>query len=917
MTLQDYDFIYQNPTIKKMQLEFSNGVIITNSEICSEEMSLEESLCSEEYLKFGTCESACFKVRIVNSDSFKGQTVVVKQKVTDTTGTIITDIEDDVIDNEEDYITFSSDEEFGLVIPYGTFKVYEDVPSNDRMWRDLTCYDAMYDIINADVSTWYESLTFPMTIKQLRDSFFLHLGITQKPTTLINDSLVVEGNFIVEGTLAGKAIIEAICELNGVFGHISRDNKFEYIGLPSSESISFAWYIDGSGRYEDYETDAITGIIVRTEANDVGITVGDTTNPYVISDNPLTYGLAGTPELTAAITNLLTQISQIVYRPFEVETYGNPMLPVGTNVVINTKKYDPENGYQPFTINSFVNRRELIGIQALRDVLITSGEKHQIEQVNSIQSDLKRTKGKMHVLENTVDTFKSEITNIESMVAYSVTMRSASTFPLTVMDNFLTEEEYENLIGTETFIANHDIDTYYPANKYMGKYVLETNGGGDGLPILYSSDGTDWNVSKQATTPLSTQSNTRIWEHESQDNDKLIGFALEDNLNYLVAVRLNADITPSANGLCLQFDLPGLSNSVNRTCIRPVYKQGSPFTTSDILSDRQLIYLQYIPYSDISDGPNPYGFKYVWNMLEDNIQRNTSLIEQLSNEIVLKVDSNGYLSEVNLHADADEGSSIDLKADNINFTSFNLNMQTNGFKLTSDAVTIDENGLEIASRYYHTLIQSNKFLIENPNDDAVYTSIGIGELNISAFHHVPNYSDYHTFNNRIADDSIKIYDTTLNKGIIIETNDIYLSTNWAGFGYSSLNAVLSSLANIGNIIIDEPNAVSVGNSSWTRVGSVILPSGRWLIVATARFASNNTGRRGILISTSSSVSSADNAVGQLAVNSSNATSGSYTYVQTHWITSNLSSSTTFYLQAWQNSGSALSTLPRIRAVRIR
>lgn len=897
MTLNEANRIYSKSIVKQMLLTFSGGAEITNSEICSEEMSLEESLFSDDTLKFGACESSCFKIRVVNNGSFKGQTVTVEQLIADSNGRIITSDGDYLTDDDGDYISFADDSSEPTSILYGTFKVYSDEPSNDRMWRDLTCYDAMYDIINADVAAWYQNLTFPMTIKQLRDSFFTYLGITQKTQTLVNDSLSVGGNFTVEGTLSGKTVIEAICEMNFVFGHISRDGKFEYIDVTDSESLTYEWYVDESGKYEDYTTDLITGIVARAESGDVGTSVGTNTNPYYITDNPLVYGLEGTTELETALNNLLDKVETFTYRPFEVDTYGNPVMPIGTNITINTKKYDTENGYQPFAINSIVVRRELKGIQGLIDSLVTPGEKEVEENVNSIQSEIKRTKGKMHIIENTVDTFKSEITNVESMVAYTVNMRSASTFPFTVMGDFLTEEEYENLIGTETFIANHDIDTYYPANKYIGKYVLETNGGGDGLPILYSSDGTDWNVSKQATTPLSTQSNTRIWEHESQDNDKLIGFALEDNLNYLVAVRLNADITPSANGLCLQFDLPGLSNSVNRTCVRPVYKQGSPFTASDTLSEGQIIYLQYIPYSDISDEPNPYGFKYVWNMLEDNIQRSTSVIEQLSNEIVLKVDSNGHLAEVSLSADPDTyGTTLELTADNINFTSFNLNMQTTNFELTSSTVNIDRDGITVHGSNFDSNLTANKIELVNTAQDssALLTNLSL------------------TFEAT----SLGTTSETVVRASGVTTPDVYSSTTWGGIN-RSLNTSLQSLANIGNIIIDEPNAVSVGNSSWTRVGSVTLPSGRWMIVATARFASNNTGRRGILISTSSSVSSADNAVGQLAVNSSNATSGSYTYIQTHWVTSNLSSSTTFYLQAWQNSGSALSTLPRIRAVRIR
>jgi len=906
MTLNEANRIYSKPIIKQMLLTFSGGAEITNSEICSEEMSLEESLFSDDTLKFGACESSCFKIRVVNNGSFKGQTVTVEQLIADSSGRIITSDGDYLTDDDGDYILFADNSSEPTSIPYGTFKVYSDEPSNDRMWRDLTCYDAMYDIINADVAAWYQNLTFPMTIKQLRDSFFTYLGITQKTQTLVNDSLSVGGNFTVEGTLSGKTVIEAICEMNFVFGHIARDGKFEYIDVTDAESLTYEWYVDESGKYEDYTTDLITGIVARAESGDVGTSVGTNTNPYYITDNPLVYGLEGTAELETALNNLLDMVETFTYRPFEVDTYGNPVMPIGTNITINTKKYDTENGYQPFAINSIVVRRELKGIQGLIDSLVTPGEKEVEENVNSIQSEIKRTKGKMHIIENTVDTFKSEITNVESMVAYTVNMRSASTFPFTVMGDFLTEEEYENLIGTETFIANHDIDTYYPANKYIGKYVLETNGGGDGLPILYSSDGTDWNVSKQATTPLSTQSNTRIWEHESQDNDKLVGFALEDNLNYLVAVRLNADITPSANGLCLQFDLPGLSSSsVNRTCVRPVYKQGSPFTASDTLSEGQIIYLQFIPYSDISDEPNPYGFKYVWNMLEDNIQRSTSVIEQLSNEIVLKVDSNGHLAEVSLSADPDTyGTTLELTADNINFTSFNLNMQTTNFELTSNNLTLDKNGLTVNGNNFTTQVTSDSFKVTR--EDTSYTQETI--LNGSSLTLYDERYGYERYM-ELSTQQLKIYTDNTGDTISISPTDVYLQSGWIN-SEPSLKTVLGRL---GSTQAAEPSAVNVSTSTWTSLASVTLSGGVWLILAKARFASNATGRRGVRISTSSSGSE----VGQLAVDSETAVSGSETHVSCMWITSNLSSSTSFYLQGWQNSGSTLSTLPRIKAVRIR
>ena len=890
MTLEESNELFSRSIQKKMRLVFSNNVIITNSEICSEEMSLEESLFSDSTLRLGACESSCFKVRVVNSGSFKGETIVVEQLVTDDKGRIVTDDGSYLVDENGNHIVYHSDTEFGLAIPYGTFKVQSDEPSNDRMWRDLTCYDAMYDIINADVAAWYRSLTFPMTIKALRDSFFSYLGVTQVTTTLMNDSLTVGGNFTVDGTLSGKTVIEAICELNACFGHINHDNQFEYITIPSQDTLEYKWYIDGTGKYEDYTTDLITGIVARGESGDVGTSVGTNVNPYYITDNPLVYGLEGTTELSTALTNILNAISTFVYRPFTVETYGNPFLKIGTNVRIKTKKYDPQNGYSDFYIESLLIKRELVGIQALKDIISAEGEKEQKEEVNNISSEIKRTKGRMHIIENTVDTFKSEIVNIESIVAYTVNMRSLGSFQFTVMGDFLTEEEYENLIGTETTVTGHDIDIYFPATGNEGKYFLEANGGGYGLPILYVSDGTNWNESKRATTALATQSNSRIWEHESQENSKLVGFVLENNLNYIVAVRLNADITPSANGLCLQFDLPGLPNSVNRICTRPVYKQGQPFTPTDLLYENQLIYLQYVPYSDISDGQNPYGFKYVWNMLEDNIQRSTSLIEQLSNQIVLKVDSNGHLAEVNLSADPDtSGTTLELTADNINFNSFNLNMQTTNFELTANGFVLNKNGLIIGEdgSGFVTKVTPNEFSISQ--GDFIFTA---GSGFVTCEHE------------------------SLNKYVSLGYSDIIRSSAWGGIN-TSLNESLSFLADIGSTQSAEPSAVSVASSTWRSVATVLLPPGRWLILGTARFESNSTGRRGILFSTSSSVSGSDNAVGQLAVNSQSATSGSYTYVQTHWITNLLTSqSTTFYLHGWQNSGSALSVLGRIKAIRI-
>lgn len=399
MTIQEYNDIYKNPIVKSMEITSSGGVTITNTNICMEQMSLEESLCSENSLVFGACESGCFKIRIADlNHNFEGEWLTVNQLVAiDDDGCLLKEDGSYLLTEDGDRISLGAHDN---AIPYGRFKVFSDKPTNDRRWRDLTCYDAMYDILNAEVIDWYNGLTFPMTMKNFRDSFFTYLGITQETTTLVNDSFMIQGGFSNEGSLSGKTIITSICELNGVFGHISRQGEFEYISLPSADSLTLDWYMDGTGAYEDYTVQKITGITAKSSEEDVGTTVGTDTNVYIVQDNPLIYGSEGTQGLTTALTNLLNNVKDITYRPFNVNTYGNPMLPLGTNLTISTRNQ---------TINSFLMTRVLSGIQSLKDSISADGEQYVPSQVNSLRTETKRTKGKIHELVNNVDELRSTI----------------------------------------------------------------------------------------------------------------------------------------------------------------------------------------------------------------------------------------------------------------------------------------------------------------------------------------------------------------------------------------------------------------------------------------------------------------------------------------------------------------------------
>lgn len=107
------------------------------------------------------------------------------------------------------------------------------------------------------------------------------------------------------------------------------------------------------------------------------------------------------------------------------------------------------------------------------------------------------------------------------------------------------------------------------------------------------------------------------------------------------------------------------------------------------------------------------------------------------------------------------------------------------------------------------------------------------------------------------------------------------------------------------------SAVSVPTGAWTQLLSISLPAGVWLLKISARFAENTTGVRRLSFGTDSAADGDvvwRNAEG-------NASETNYTYL--HLITfAAPNSTTTYYINAYQNSGKSLSVTPRFGGYRI-
>lgn len=404
MITHEYSTLFGNDSIdKQLVITTDNGLVtITNTELHNEAFSLEEKICDENNLVFGLAEPS---------------------KIEFTVSNVFTDLK-----NQWLTVTTTLNKDTANSFQIGRYKVYSDIPTADRKKRNVVAYDALYDVLQADVSAWYNSIlpsqNSTTTLKAFRNSFFAHFGIEQEEVTLVNDNMVVAKTIQPE-ELSGKTVINAICEINGCFGHIGRNGKFKYVFLekikdalypshdlyPSEDlypikvtgaTLTSGLYIPPA-TYENYVTSKISGLVIRQEEDDIGTQVGSMDNVYVIQDNFLVYGKSAS-ELDTIGNNVLDVIKDIVYRPFNTKAKGNFCVEVGDFIRLSTKNQ---------RVESYVLQRTITGIQALRDDYTAEGEEKLAKATNSISRQIQQLKGKANILTRTVNETRLEMVDME------------------------------------------------------------------------------------------------------------------------------------------------------------------------------------------------------------------------------------------------------------------------------------------------------------------------------------------------------------------------------------------------------------------------------------------------------------------------------------------------------------------------
>lgn len=464
---QKSDLISGNP--KSILLAFDDGSELTNENILMEQMSITQTICDDQNLTLGQIFSTEFKTRIFNDDttSYAGKWFNLSLSVNDTETSIV----------------------------LGRFVVESETLTDDKMYKDIVAYDALHDVLSSNYSDWHNELLYPMTVKDYRDRFFSHVGISQVTATLPNDNLSLEKTFIAE-SYSGSDCLKYISEITGCFGMINNEGRFRWITIKPETYSSNIYVIpdecrvQGNLKYEEFETKKISCVHIREVENDIGGSAGDVEsgNTYYVTGNLLVSGRT-TEELVSIAGNILSNINEIAYTPATVGCVGMPWLECGDMISVVTPRK---------TITLPIFTRTLTGISALRDSYQANGSNKFTQNVNSQRLAVNQLKRRFAIIKETVE-------------EVSTSMGELST---TLNEDYMTKTDTQSYVGQTadsiTQSVNRTITSTGNDLKEYADAQISINADGIRSDVAYAINGKDVLAGNRVFTSWDTNTNASV-----------------------------------------------------------------------------------------------------------------------------------------------------------------------------------------------------------------------------------------------------------------------------------------------------------------------------------------------------------------------------------------------------------------------
>lgn len=353
------------------------GTAYTNKDFTSGSLKIKESLCSKDTLDLTSVEASSLKVTIANEDgNVKG---LVGKRVTAKQGEL----------------------------DLGVYTITNAKLSTDYT-TDIECYDDLKKFVDTDVSDWWNTqLVFPLSLKDLLIKLCERVGVpTELPNAWTNSDMQVTKTAYFQNLKASE-LLGYIQEASGTFFRMSRSGKLKAISPNKTPTEIPYTRLFNDATISDTITPAIEKLAIKSNEKDLGVSSGKADgNTYLILANPLLFGLS-TAQMKSISDKLFPAYKWQAYKPCKASYKSLPYLEVGDWVKVTTFK----GIVATFPIFS----RELSDINLITDTVETKGKKEQKKTVSSAKQ-IQVLSWNVHEMENTLETFRSEIKNITTEV---------------------------------------------------------------------------------------------------------------------------------------------------------------------------------------------------------------------------------------------------------------------------------------------------------------------------------------------------------------------------------------------------------------------------------------------------------------------------------------------------------------------
>lgn len=491
---------YINATHKNITITLPDrSITFTNSDIVSESMVLTQSIETESVLSFQGCIASKFEIELADFEQdVRGERIVVSIKA-DNTETI--PIFEGIIDEQNN-------------------QNHEDITVK------LVAYDNLYTLGETDVTEWYADLTFPMTVKQFRDSFFNYLNVVQEHVALPCDDLQMIRMTSSDVQINARTVMKSICQANARFG-VLRQGIFSYIKLQTDVVTELTRSQYTSVDYDPYMMETITKVSVVDDSGATEESYGSGDNVLKIEGNMVAYAI----DREACAYRIYNEVVGLTMNSARLDLIGLPYMECGDYVELSTEKND---------IRMFILNRTLKGIQALFDNYESTVEQymHEIQglsnelikqdgRINHFYRDLEQTKSTVALNKTDADgkfeNQQTQITQNSSSISAEVTraegVETALSNRITATADSFTlqiEEIHREIDGDVNVYYREGVPTLFNYPAWDFTYNIPCNNTvqtTDSLKFLYPDQYYDKNI-RSLTIDMDTTVTYRFLEED-------------------------------------------------------------------------------------------------------------------------------------------------------------------------------------------------------------------------------------------------------------------------------------------------------------------------------------------------------------------------------------------------------------------